>query len=51
LLELPQGLAGADRRLFFERDPLPKPLTWTFVWDQSCTPHIVICTHHGIFAT
>jgi len=26
-VELPQGLAGGDCRLLFERDPLPKPRT------------------------
>jgi len=34
-VELPQGLAGCDSRLFFERGPLPKPRTRIFCLGMS----------------
>jgi len=34
-VELPQGLAGGDCHLFFERDPLSKPQTRTFCLGKS----------------
>jgi len=38
LVELPQGLAGGDCCFLFERDPLPKPRTQSFLYWATLEP-------------